>query len=231
MKIAVFYHCLLTMNGELLPTALSIIAEQMEQMQDSGLTDSADEIHIGINGGSDDYLYAMGLFPEKANLRFHGDQCRNENRTILMIEEFARTHAGWNILYFHAKGATHLATNTNYHAWRYCMMHHVVNEWARCVGDLDGGFDTCGCHWIRGLVPGQNLWGGNFWWATSAFLQTLPSIMNCARIKTGQSKLDDLETRYEAEVWIGNGKRMPVTRDYHSNWQIGSSAGHEKYIR
>lgn len=230
-KIAVFYHCLFTMGEEILPTAMAVVAEQMESMQDSGLTDMADEIHIGINGGANDLLYAQSLLPAKANLVFHGSQCRNECRTIIMVEEFVKTHPGWLVLYFHAKGATRSATDANLHAWRYCMMHHLVTEWVNCVDDLTHGFESCGCHWIMNLCPGQNIWGGNFWWATTNFLRLVPPIMNCARIRTGQSSLDDLATRYEAEVWIGNGKRIPITRDYHRNWDIGSLKGHENYLR
>jgi hypothetical protein len=231
LKIAVFYHCLFTMNEEILPTAMSVVAEQMEMMQDCGLTNAADEIHIGINGGANDYLYAMSILPAKANMVFHGIQCKNECRTILMVEEFVKTHPGWVVLYFHAKGATHSPMNSNYHAWRYCMMHHLITEWACCVSELHHGFESCGCHWIPNALPGQNIWGGNFWWATSDFLRTVPSIMSCSRIRTGQSQLDDLETRYEAEVWIGKGKRLPVVRDYHPRWDIGSMCGHEGYLR
>lgn len=233
MKIAVFYHCLFTLGEppEILPNALSIIAEQMFMMQESGLTDTADEIHIGINGGEDSLVCAQFILPAKANLVFHGSHCRNECRTIIMVEEFVKTHPNWLVLYFHAKGATHPPTDSNGRAWRCCMMHHLVTEWSRCVEDLEQGFESCGCHWIRDLIPGQRIWGGNFWWATSNFLKTVPSILSCARIRTGQSGISDLETRWEAEVWIGNGKRPPVVRDYHRNWPLGSMTGHEQYIR
>ncbi len=210
---------------------MAISAEQMEMMQDCGLTDTADEIRVGINGGEQDLIYAQSVLPAKAKTVFHGAQCKNECRTILMVEEFVKTHPNWVVLYFHAKGATHPPTDTNSHAWRYCMMYHLITQWARCVTDLENDFESVGCHWLPKILPGQNIWGGNFWWATANYLRTVPSIMNCPRIKTGQSKLDDLDTRYEAEVWMGNRRKLPIVRDYHRDWDLASMTGHESYIR
>lgn len=66
--------------------------------------------------------------------------------------------------------------------------------------------------------PGQSIWAGNFWWAKSDFLRTLPSIMNRERIKI--SGLGAAESRFESEVWIGNGPRLPRVRDYHPRWRM-----------
>jgi hypothetical protein len=219
MKILIAYHCLLYMDDppELRPMALSIISEQMEQLRTSGLLDAADEMIVGVNGAEESVDVARVFIPAKARLVFHGLQCRNECRTIVELERWLPGHDDWYVLYFHAKGCTHgegpvLDMRT---LWRRCMDHNLVCEWRRCVAELEAGWESVGCHRMEppATPPGQFIWAGNFWWAKASFLLTLPPLMERARIK--QSGIDAAESRYEAEVWIGNGPRQPLYRDYH----------------
>ena len=98
-------------------------------------------------------------------------------------------------------------------------MKNAVTNWRTCVADLDSGADAVGSHW---MVPpetpiGQHIFAGNFFWAKASFLRTLPSIMDRERIK--MSGIDSLDSRYESEVWLGNGPRIPKVKDYHGpNW-------------
>ena len=94
------------------------------------------------------------------------------------------------------------------------MTKHLIANWRNCVTDMDQGVESVGCHWMTGLADGtQNIWAGNFWWAKASYLLTLPSIFERDRIK--ESGISDIESRYESEVWIGNGKRLPTVKDYH----------------
>jgi hypothetical protein len=105
------------------------------------------------------------------------------------------------------------------------MMKNAVQNWRTCVQDLDSGLESVGSHWMTGdqTPPGQSIWAGNFGWAKSAFLATLPSIMERDRIKL--SGIDSIESRYESEVWIGNGPRLPKVKDYHGpNWNPSKMA-------
>ena len=155
--------------------------------------------------------------PATVKPTFHGLQCKNELRTLLLVEEFAKTHTGWNVLYFHSKGATHPLGHELSARWRRCMMRHLVSNWRQCVQELESGFDSVGCHWMQPpqTPPGQNIWGGNFWWASSDFLRTLPSLLDTWRVKN--SGIDSIDSRYEAEVWIGNGPNLPKVKDHHPN--------------
>lgn len=189
----------------------------MAALKHYGLLGAAQEFHAGINGGAEAEGPARMLLPPKANRIFHGSQCRNECRTILAMEHWIAEHPGWYVLYLHPKGATHDAEFEGgmRDVWRRCMMKHLVGNWQKCVADLNSGFDSVGCHWMTGkqTPPGQSIWAGNFWWAKSDFLKTLPSITLRDRIKL--SGLDSLESRYESEVWIGNGPNLPKIKDYH----------------
>jgi hypothetical protein len=218
--ITVFYHCLF-MHGsppELKASAFSIVHEQMSRLQDSGLADAATELIVGINGPVEESKsYAAMLIPPKAKLVFHGPDSFAENLTLVEIEKWVPHHPGWNVLYFHAKGCTHdLGTPySDFSArWRSCMTESLIYGWERCVKDLDRGFEAVGCHWLtgQGHDKSQHYFAGNFWWAKSEFLATLPSIYKRERIKT--SGIAAAESRYEAEVYIGNGPRLPVIRDY-----------------
>lgn len=219
-KIAIFYHCLFQLNDELLPAALEIIPEQMWALKSSGLEDEASEIVIGINGGDEASAFSE-FFPAKSTIVYHGLQCRNECRTILILQEWAKAHPGWYVLYFHSKGACHPIGDYMRTRWRKCMQRTVVENWRKCLADLDSGYEAVGNHWMQppATPPGQYIFAGTFFWIKTDFLNTLPSIMERARIK--ESGIDSFESRYEAEVFLGNGPRPPRIKDYHPNWNPG----------
>ena len=222
--IAIFYHCLFYAGTppELITNACNIVRDQMDALKTTGLLDAASEMVVGINGGKESDEVANLLLPNKAKRILHGLQCRNECRTILAMEQWVKEHPDWYVLYFHVKGATHDARDGYSIAWRGCMMKGVVKNWKTCIADLDAGYEAVGSHW---MVPpetpvGQHIFAGTFFWANTSFLLTLPSIADREQIK--RHGIDCAESRYEAEVWIGNGPRLPKVKDYHGpNWNPG----------
>jgi hypothetical protein len=215
--IAIFYHCLFLLGTPpaMLPNAISVVNEQMEQLEASGLLEAATELHIGVNGGQESELFGHYVFPKKANVIYHGLQCRTELRTLMHLQKIMAGHKGWKVLYFHSKGATRSASDDMTTRWRNCMMRHLVENWRICVATLGPRIDSVGCHWKDGQVDGtQNIWGGNFWWATSDFINTKPLIESHPRIPI-MGGIDAVEARYEAEVWLGAGPRRPRVRDFH----------------
>lgn len=215
--IAVFYHCVFVLGDppKELPSAVGIVSKQMDQLRDSGLLYECAEFHVGVNGGNESRLFVDAYIPGKADITYHGLKSRAENLTLVMIEKWAKSHAGWNVLYFHSKGATH-APGSDYEnmagGWREGMMRDLVLGWRQCVADLET-HDVCCSHFMRqmGWDKSQNICAGNFWWATSDFLATVPSIYLRERIK--QDGIAALSSRYEAEVWISNGK-IPTVKEY-----------------
>lgn len=188
----------------------------MAALKHYGLLDEATEFHVGVNGGEESAWAAKMFLPPKADVIFHGTQCRNECRTIRSLEQWLPGHEGWNVFYFHVKGGTSGPEKKWLNdKWWACMMKNLVANWRRCVTDLSAAHDAVGVHW---MVPpstpvGQRIFAGNFWWAKGGFLCSLPSIMERDRIKV--SGLDSIESRYESEVWLGNGSRIPRIKDYH----------------
>ncbi len=95
------------------------------------------------------------------------------------------------------KGLSHFpgSPTHEYNArWRYDMELVVLRRWRECVGFLESGYQTAGHRWYESFTG--NYYAGNFWWATSNYLATLPVIQPAGHLCGG---------RYEAETWIGKG--------------------------
>lgn len=217
MRIAVFFHSLFCLGDppEPQPVGIGIIQSQMELLQSSGLLDACDEFYVGVNGGEESQIYADSVIPEKAVKIYHGLQCRNEIRTIMLLQQLMFGRKGWAVLYFHPKGFSHPLTDEMSYNWRECMMHHCVRNWEICIDSLRMGADMAGCHWKTEQVDGtQNLWGGNCLWSKSEYLSTLPPIENNPRIPL-MGGIDAFQSRYEAEVIFGSGRKRPKVVDYH----------------
>lgn len=181
--------------------AVCILAEQIIALQRSGLSAAASEIYFGVNGGADDAAAVQALAPERAQVIQHPDGARGEHPTLRMMQLWAKDHPGWYVLYHHVKGATHKGDEV-WRAWRRCMQRVVIHDWQACVRALEAGFDAAGPHWITAencsVAPVPNYFGGNFFWVTSNFLNTLPLIAPTA--------VERLHF-YDAEVLIARGSR------------------------
>lgn len=220
-KIALFYHCVFDIGGKRLPSSVPIIQAQVRDLRNSGLLLVADEVYMGINGGRESYEIADAVLPPEAYKEFHGIDCRNECRTFLMMERFIRNREGdWVVFYGHSKGATKPIGDIMATQWRNCMMGNLVLNWRQCVNDL-GVFESVGCHWATPpkTPPTQYIWAGTFFWARLSFLKTLPSILERDRLKV--SGIDSVDSRWEPEVWVGNGSRRPSIKDYCPGWMPG----------
>lgn len=213
--ICVVYHCLFFAGDppQLLPSAIPVVSEQMKQLQESGLLAMATEFLVGVNGGEESRELAERLLPDTAKITYHGLESRAENLTIVMLEEWVKYHPPCHVLYFHAKGSTH-APGSDYgenvsKPWRQTMMLDLVMNWHLCVDFLLSGFDIVCSRWLWNMADGtQHIPAGNFLWIDSEFAKCLPSIYQRERIKV--SGIGAAESRYEAEVYWGNGPRPNV---------------------
>jgi hypothetical protein len=203
--IAIFYHTYLS-GGDPpanFDNAIRIIATQLDSMNQVGLIDLASHIQIGVNGSEADYAAVCGIAYPKCKVT-HNLVGTAELPTMKLMQDFCRDHPGWSVLYLHTKGVIHNGSPT-FEAWRLCMEKTVIWNWNHCVHEIQRGFDTAGAHWLTpskypfiGPVP---YWGGNFFWATSDYLNLLPNI-------------EVVADRYQAEVWIGKSPRKIAARDY-----------------
>jgi hypothetical protein len=212
-NIIVFYHCLLYSGipPDINLNAFAIVDEQMQLLKESGLLSMASHFVVGLNGGKESLDVANLIIPPKAEIKLHGLQSKSENLTIVEIENWVKSNPGWAVLYFHCKGATQSPTDLLRIRWRRCMMQNLITNWSRCIKDLEL-YESVGCHWYKDM-HGRSYWAGNFWWSRSEFLQTVPSISN--KLTCRVKGVDSLYSRYESEVWLGEGQRLPTRKDYH----------------
>lgn len=222
-NIAIFYHALFTIDGQILPSAISIVDEQMTALKTSGLLDAATEMIVGINGNPlESGVFVHRFIPSKAKVVYHGAESRAENLTIVELHNWAKDHPDWLILYFHSKGSTH-APGSDYgekvsKPWRLGMMQDLVTNWRTCVADLEN-YDIVCSHWMWNLADGtQHIPAGNFLFLTSNFAAKLPSFYLRDRIK--QDGISALSSRYEAEVFWCNGAR-PNVKSYRPDGGSG----------
>ncbi len=218
--IIIFFHAVFQIEDKPLLSACRIVHEQMTVLKDSGLLDACDEFHVGVNGGVESEQFVEAFIPKKAIVTYHGLKCRNELRTLLMVERWCNNFKPEAyVLYFHAKGATH-PPDSEYGKnmstpWRARMMHECVEKWRFCVRDLET-HDVVGCHWLtgQGWDKSQHYFAGTFFWTRASFFRTIPSVLTRQRIK--DSGIDSIESRYEAEVKIGNGPKLPIVKNYYA---------------
>jgi hypothetical protein len=214
--IVIFHHCLLRLGDppEILPRAFSILREQMMQLEMSGLINECSEMFVGLNDNEEALDYAQMFVPPKAKFIFHGLASRAENLTVVAMHDYCRKHGSEAyVLYTHSKGSSHaegVAYGTGVSdPWRRAMMDDMVMNWHTCVDVLNGGMDIVCSRWLWNMADGsQHIPIGNFLWTRSSFVSQLPSMHLRERIKT--SGIADVESRYEAEVFWGNGKRPNV---------------------
>jgi hypothetical protein len=218
--IVVFFHCCFFIGDRALPAAPRIVHDQMTTLKNSGLLDACDEFRVGVNGGKESEQFVQAFIPSKAIVTYHGLQCRNELRTLLMVEDWCRNFKPEAyILSFHSKGATH-APDSSYAQtmstpWRTRMMHECIEKWRFCVRDLET-HEAVGAHWMtgQGWDKSQHYFGGTFWWCRASFFRTIPSVMTRQRIK--DSGIDSIDSRYEVEVHLGNGPRVPIVSNRYA---------------
>ena len=208
--IAIFYHAILSGGARNVNFnyAVNLVAEQMFALRNGGLIDKASEFHVGLNGNYIDQIALSVLCGKSAVISCHGPDAVSEIPTLAMIQQWVSKHPNWYVVYHHTKG---VSTANHVQNWRRRMERFVITRWQDCVAQLESGKDACGCHW---LTPETNpgtinspFFGGNFWWAKSKYLMSLPILPK-----------DSWENRYEAEVWIGKGKKRPFVHDFYPGW-------------
>lgn len=204
--IAVFHHGVLSSPlCSLGDMALEVFWEQMQALKNSGLAEAATEIHCGMN--ESDLLLAASIMPERAQAHSTGDGSQGEKPTLLLLEQWVKTHPGWLVCYHHMKGCTN-----GKHVARRCMEGAVIWNWRQCIRDLESGFDAVGCHWLdwrKHPIPrGHRIFGGNFWWTTQRFLSELPPL---------DPKVHETGKYFEGEIWLGRHPGEIRVADYHKS--------------
>lgn len=202
-KIAIFYHLLQIGDWR------RIFNEQMFRLKESGLLNSTNYIHIGING--DDYTQ-IDFQPN--SIKRNKDK-ESEYETLKCLHDFCCNNSDYNVLYFNSLGVTwsikeldgnyiptelgpilykHIGENKN--SWRKYLEYFNIDNWETCVTLLNQ-YDCVGTELLEGGTIANkkhNLthYSGNFWWSKSEYIKKLnPDYM-----------LDFNYGRFNCELWV-----------------------------
>ena len=128
------------------------------------------------------YINNIGLpieenvYGEKVNICNYSDNhLLYEIPTINKIQHFCQENNNCNILYLHTKGVCY---NDDYHEennWIDMMLYFLVEQHELCISKLFSGIQTVGCNFTDTNYPPH--FSGNFWWAKSSYINTLPSLI------------------------------------------------------
>lgn len=148
-----------------------ILQELIDDLIESGLYDACQQIYCGCscdacNTELPDLLHRYSKI--KLMEKFNDNTW--ENGTINTLYEFSRKEDSY-ILYLHTKGVRNRSLRSKY--WRQLMALYVIENWRVCVHILRTGMYTVGT--MMTYYPKPH-YSGNFWWADSTYLRTLPFI-------------------------------------------------------
>jgi len=100
------------------------------------------------------------------------DHNQNELFTLIkLVEEIDSYDDNDFILFIHTKGASNPTLVRS--EWREYMELEVIEDYKTHIEALKRGYDTSGC--LMGIPYwSENIYGGNFWWATAKFIKKIP---------------------------------------------------------
>lgn len=182
-----------------------LVIEQCSRLRDSGLCDATDRILVGVVG---EFAVARRVIREqlgeKAEIHDGGSLSAYEFPTLELLHQAAKTEdfLGW---YIHTKGVSSGSEGAAIHRRQ---MESVVLDNFRACREVLREHDACGAEWrLTGFDEPHPHFGGNFFWARSDYLASLPSPLTL-----------DQSNRYEAEFWLGkNPSIRPFELLYPTN--------------
>ncbi len=189
LKLVVFYHTFLIEGFE------KYLEEQLGLLKDYGLSERVSEVHIGLDGSWTDRIYAMEKY-KNHNFYFYNVEGQGEQGTLQLLHNMCRKEEHFLVLYMHTKGITYLNSNNpkykeNLQVWRRYMEYWNIKKAKLCVDLLMKGYDIVGTSFKENPY---NHYSGNFWWASSQYLKSLPYI--------NKKDVSLEENRYMAEKWV-----------------------------
>lgn len=149
--------------------SLSIL---MKSILSSGLYDVSESIDFCILSHR---LEDVQCSLPKVNIYYKGHPALYERPSLLHLhEKSSRDIEEVYYWYLHTKGLRWFGTDRerNVLDWIDLLLYWNVHKWKEAVLQLGDGFDVYGCN--QTFIP-VNHYSGNFWWAKSSYIKTLPN--------------------------------------------------------
>jgi len=147
----------------------------MSSIRSNGLYDATLEIRVCVVNKSEAIFDDIRFHNEKIVLVEHGPACNYERTTLLHMANYSETDPFCQYWYAHTKGIKYFDTPNDPKTncvidWIKLMIHWNFVNW-RIASEKLQSHDTYGCEHHN--IPQQH-YSGNFWWATSSYIKTLP---------------------------------------------------------
>jgi len=158
-----------------------ILLSKFKKLKASGLYEKTNKIYLTLFGDIEQHqefltdlkdLYIKIEYVLIANKEFD-----NEADTLnFMLKKASEYSSNTPMLYVHTKGVshTHPILKKNINAWVRYLDLYTINKWERCIQGLEDN-DAAGPFYTGGDGLGQHF-QGNFWWANSDYIKTLPRL-------------------------------------------------------
>lgn len=234
MKNVLYYHTYLTDD---LGTWTSVLLEQFKCMEDANLFSALDEIRMTCITQFDMRTEVLRRLCESypANFRIdfvpnsynndkemiagiNSDRTITENHTYRTIYNDC-LNEDMRVCYIHSKGITSsLKLNIsdvqqykNYYYWRQYLNWGVIEMWKACVSALQE-HDIAGINYYT--KPSKHF-SGNFWWANSSYIKTLPDPATIDWWRKLQKETNDqwlkyASDRFRDEQWLCSPDNVKV---------------------
>lgn len=197
-QVKVFYHLACMGNWQ------QVYEEQLQQLRHSGFR----QLSMTVLGSKEDLeKVQLTAAHQKINIDVvfnEPDFIHFEKPALLAIEAYAKHYEGY-VLYLHSKGVSNPADETKT-KWRRLMMRELVEKWEDCMQQLSD-YDIIGVNWRE--MPPVSHFCGNFWYASTRYLKTLPDFNQYYQYPRFQIWDAVNHKRLGCEFWIGSAKYKP----------------------
>jgi hypothetical protein len=168
-----------------------ILLNKFKKFQSSGLYAKTNKIYLTLF--SDDIALhseflneLQEIYPKIEYAVITNQEFNNEADTLnLMLKKANEYEKNTPMLYLHTKGVshTHPVMKRNIDAWVRYLDLYVINKWKECIDGLKNNDVAGGCY-----IPDTPHFSGNFWWANSDYLKTLPKLskFNIDKLNRGE---------------------------------------------
>jgi hypothetical protein len=168
-----------------------ILLDKFKKFKASGLYDKADHIYLTLFGEiqpHEEFLSDIkDLYSKIEYVNITNKEFNNEADTLnFMIKKAEGYEKNKPMLYVHTKGVshTHPVIKKNIGAWVRYLDLYTINKCEECLSGLQEN-DAAGGFFLDGS---DKHFQGNFWWANSDYIKSLPRInsMNINNLNRGE---------------------------------------------
>lgn len=196
--------------------------EQFKLLEDVGLLHDFDDVKVTAIANDkkhiENFISVLSTF-RNIELSVYMNEPEAENVMMRKMWKDSQTD-NFEMLYLHSKGITsvenHLQTGNghtfkNYYYWRHFLNWGVIEKWKECVESLDT-YDVAGVNYFDEPAPH---FSGNFWWANSSYIKTLPDPSTKdwwyqLKAETKDNWLKTAPDRFRDEMWTCSNKDCKV---------------------